>query len=413
MKVIRNRGCRMCGHRKFDTVIDLGRHPLVNSLVAKKDLHKKDPLFPLVVKQCRACRLVQLVNIIDAEEIYKNVDYLYFSSDMPGLDRYFASYAQDVKDRFLRNSDDLVVEIGSNDGILLNLLRDSARVLGVDPATNVVLRALRRGIPTVSLFFSEHLAGQIHREWGSARAIIGNNCIAHLNDLHDLIRGVTRLLSEDGVFIVECNYWGGMVKNTNYSLIYHDHYSYFSLDVWRRFAPKYGMRVFDALVTPAQGGSLRMFLCKDGRAETDRLRALLAEEEKTRLNTYETSVRYRKNVRRVADKLRRIVEGIRKEGKTIAGYGAAAKGFTILRCSRIGAKHIDYFVDDSPAKQGWYSPVDHIPILSRTEADKRLPDYFIILAPNYAQVILDKERDSEFRRRGGKFILPVGDIDIL
>ena len=356
---------------------------------------------------------MQLVIIIHAEEIYKNVDYLYFSSDMPGLDKYFAPYAEDVKKRFIKSPNDLVVKIGSNHGILLNLLRDGARELGVDPATNVALRALKRGIPTVPLFFAERLAGQIRHEWGQAKAVIGNNCIAHLNDLHDLVKGVNRLLANDGVFIIECNYWGGMVKNTNYSLVYHDHYSFFSIKVWQRFAAQYGMTVFDALVTPAQGGSLRMFLCNDARPETARLKELLKEEEDTKLNTAETSARYKKNAQDSAARLKKVVDGLKKEGKTIAGYGAAAKGFTILMCSKIGAKHIDYFVDDSPAKQGWYTPDDHIPIISRAEAEKRLPDYFIILAPNYAKVIVEKEKDSAFRKRGGKFIVPVGDIEIL
>jgi SAM-dependent methyltransferase len=413
VKVIKNRTCRMCTSTQFETVIDVGKHPLVNSLIAKSDLGKKDPVFPLVVKQCKKCGLVQLVDIIDAAEIYKNVDYLYFSSDMPGLDKYFQPYAEDVLNRFLTDKNDLVVEIGSNDGILLNLFKDKARILGVDPATNVVLRALRRGIPTLPLFFSQRLAEQILNEWGAAKAIIGNNCIAHLNDLDDLLSGVRHLLAPDGVFIVECNYWGGMVKSTNYSLIYHDHYSYFSVKVWQQFSRKYGMRVFDALVTPAQGGSLRMFLCKDERDETDRLKALVNEEETTRLNSYQTSLHYRQNVLATVDKLHRIVTDIKKDRKSIAGYGAAAKGFTILKCSKLGAKHLDYFVDDSPAKQGWYTPVDHIPIVSRTEAEKHLPDYFIILAPNYAQVILEKEENSPFRKRGGKFIVPTGNIDIL
>lgn len=400
----------MCDGTKFRTVIDLGRNPLVNSLVSRKDLKKKDPTFPLVVKQCRTCSLVQLVDLIDADEIYKKVDYLYFSSDMPGLDKYFQPYADDVRERFL-NDGELVVEIGSNDGIMLNLFKGRNRVLGVDPATNVALRALKRGIPTVPMFFSESLATKIAHEWGKAKVIIGNNCIAHLNDLRDLIRGVKTLLAPDGVFVVECNYWGGMVKNTNYSLIYHDHYSYFSLQVWRTFAARHGLRAFDALVTPAQGGSLRLFLCTDDRPETARLKALQREEEETGLNTYATSLRYRDNVLAFAKNLRRTVDGLKRKGKKIAGYGAAGKGMTILNCSGIRKKTLDYFVDDSPAKQGWYSPVDHIPIISREDAERRLPDYFIILAPNYADVIMAKE--TRFRDRGGKFIVPKGEITIV
>jgi len=410
MKTIHNRTCRMCDGSKFQVVIDLDRHPLVNSLVHKGNLRKKDPTYPLVVKQCRRCGLVQLVDLIDAEEIYKNVDYLYFSSDMPGLDNYFRPYADEVRERFLKE-DDLVVEIGSNDGIMLNLFRKHNRILGVDPATNVALRALKRGIPTVPMFFSESLANKIAREWGRAKIVIGNNCIAHVNDLRDLIRSVKALLSDDGVFIIECNYWGGMVKNTNYSLIYHDHYSYFCLQVWTRFAAKHGLRVFDAVVTPAQGGSLRLFLCRDRRRETTRLKALRREERAIALNTYATSLRFRADVQAVAKKLRQTLEDLKKQGKTIAGYGAAAKGMTILKCSGIGKKFIDYFVDDSPAKQGWYTPVDHIPIISRQAAETRLPDYFIVLAPNYADVIIGKE--ATFRARGGKFIVPKGGITII
>ena len=400
----------MCDGTKFRVVIDLGPHPLVNSLVSKDRLNRKDPIYPLVVKQCQKCALVQLVDIIDAEEIYKKGDYLYFSSDMPGLDKYFKPYADEVRERFLSKGD-LVVEIGSNDGIMLNLFKDTQRVLGVDPATNVAIRALRRGIPTIPLFFSESLAGKIAKEWGHAKAIIGNNCIAHLNDVRDLMRGVQTLLAKDGVFIVECNYWGGMVKNTNYSLIYHDHYSYFSLRVWQEFAAKYGLRVFDAVVTPAQGGSLRMFLCRDDRAESERVKALEREEKTTALNTYATSLRYRKNVLEAAKQLRRTLKELKRQGKTIAGYGAAAKGLTILKCSGIGRETLDYFVDDSPAKQGWYTPVDHIPIISREDAESRLPDYFLILAPNYADVIIAKE--ARFHDGGGKFIVPKGKVSII
>ena len=197
-----------------------------------------------------------------------------------------------------------------------------------------------------------------------------------------------------------------MVKNTNYSLIYHDHYSYFSLRVWREFARKYGLRTFDAWVTPAQGGSLRLFLCKDGRPTTDRHFALLEEEMVTSLNTYETSERYRDNVLRAANALRDEVDSIKAAGLTIAGYGAAAKGFTILTMSGIGKQHISYFVDDSPAKQGWYTPVEHIPIITRAEAQAQPPDVFLVLAPNYADVIIKKE--SAFLKAGGKIVVPFG-----
>lgn len=409
MKIIKNKICRMCSSKEFYEVINLGKHPLVNSLISKKDLKQKDPVFPIIVKQCKKCKLVQLVNTIDAEEIYKKVDYLYFSSDMPSLDGYFKTYAEDVKKRFLKKGD-LVVEIGCNDGIMLKHFKKKCNVLGVDPATNVILRTIKNKIPAVPFFFSEELSKKIKAEWGQAKVIIGNNCIAHLNDLKDLMSGVSSLLTRDGIFILECNYWGGMVKNTNYSLIYHDHYSYFSAKVWINFAKKYKMKPFDAVITPAQGGSLRLFISKNNRPTTKRFRQLINNEIKNKLNTFSTSNHYKNNVISTSYKLRSLILDLIKKGKKIAGYGAAAKGMTILKCSNIGDKLL-YFVDDSPAKQGYYSPVDHIPIISRKNAEKKLPDYFVILAPNYSDIIIKKEK--KFISNGGKFIIPKNGIKIV
>ena len=399
----------MCNSTKFFQVIDIGKHPLVNSLVEKKNLKKKDPIFPIKVNQCKKCKLIQLTEIIDANEIYKNVDYLYFSSDMPGLDNYFKPYADDLKKRFL-NKNDFVVEIGCNDGIMLKFFKERYRILGVDPATNVVLRTIKKGIPSVPLFFTKELAKKIKNEWGSAKLIYGNNCIAHLNNVRDLAEGVSNLLKNDGVFVFECNYWGGMVEKTNYSLIYHDHFSYFTINVWEKFAKKYGLFAFDAIVTPAQGGSLRLFLSKKKRPQTKRYKELVKYEKKSQLNSYKSSKIFKKNVLNTASSLRKIVLNLRKKGKKIAGYGAAAKGMTILKCSNIGNK-LEYFVDDSPAKQGYYSPVDHIPIISRKKAQKKLPDYFIILAPNYSDIIIRKEK--QFIKSGGKFIIPKDGIKII
>jgi SAM-dependent methyltransferase len=406
---IKNKFCRMCYSTSFFEVINLGLHPLVNSLVEKKNIKKKDPVFPIKLKQCKKCKLVQLTDTIDANEIYKNVDYLYFSSDMPGLDKYFKSYADELKIRFLKRND-FVIEIGCNDGVMLKYFKSKYRVLGVDPATNVILRTLKREIPSLPLFFSDNLSEKILKEWGPAKLIYGNNCIAHLNDLRDLIKGVYKLLTNDGVFVLECNYWGGMVKNINYSLIYHDHFSYFSANVWLTFALNYKMYAFDALITEAQGGTLRLFLSKNKRKKTKRFKKILNDEKLNKLNTFSTSIQYKNNVRIISNKLKKIVLDLKKENKKIAGYGAAAKGMTILKCSDIG-KELIYFVDDSPAKQGFYSPVDHIPIISRQQAEKNLPDYFIILAPNYSNEIIKKE--AKFIKNGGKFIIPKNGISII
>lgn len=400
----------MCRSTEFKKVINFGKNPLVNSLIEEEDLDKTEPTFPLVVEQCQKCFLVQIVNPIDSHKIYRDVDYLYFSGDMPGLKNYFMDFASDDIRPHLKNPEDkqddvkkFIVEIGSNDGIFLELFKNwGFRVLGVDPASNVAVRALRNGIPTISDFFSRRLARSIVREYGKASVVGGANCIAHLDDLYGLMEGVNELLTDDGIFWVECNYWGGMVKNKNYALIYHDHFSYFTLLNWIQFLEKFDMSVFDAWVTPAQGGSLRLF-AKRGldNLKTERCERLLQEEMKTNLNSYETARQYKKEVIKEAHRLGALIANLKNQGKTIAGYGAAAKGFSVLKLAGIDQRHIDYFVDDSPAKQGKYTPVSHIPVISRAEAEQKLPDYFFITAPNYEAVIVEKERQKGFQ---GKFL---------
>lgn len=396
----------MCLGTKFKKVIDFGKNPLVNSLIEKEDLNKKEKTFPLVVEQCQNCDLVQIVNPIDSHQIYQEQDYLYFTGDMPTTEPYFREFARDVEKRFLKR-EDFIVEIGSNDGTWLNYFANTDpnyRILGIDPATNVVLRALKRHIPTIPQFFSEKLAKKIAFEWGKAKIIMGANCIAHLNDLHDLMGGVKALLADNGVFIVECNYWGGMVENKNYALIYHDHFSYFSLKNWMDFLKKFDMEVFDAWVTPAQGGSLRLFSSIKGkRKPTFRFLKLFKEEIDSNLEGYETCQKYEKECREEARKLGDLIREFKSDESVIAGYGAAAKGFSVLKLAGIDQKQIDYFVDDSPAKQGKYTPVSHIPVISREKANNNLPDYFFITAPNYASVIIEKEK--AFLQKGGKFIL--------
>lgn len=388
------RKCRICTGTEFREVIDMGFQPLVNSLINKADIKKDERVFSLIVERCNTCSLVQIVKPVDSHKIYQEQDYLYFTGDMPTTDAYFKEFAAELAQ--FHAPVDLIVEIGSNDGTLLKHF--NGRILGVDPSTNVVVRALARQIPTIAAGFDERLAKTIREEFGGARIIGGANCIAHINDLHSLMEGVKYLLRYDGVFWVECNYWGGMVKNLNYSLVYHDHYSYFTLKNWKDIAAKYDMKVFDAYVTPAQGGSLRVFLSKDKRTETKRFRDIEREEKETNLNSYETTQIFYEGVSAKAEILGKRLKELHAEGKVIAGYGAAAKGFSIL--SLAGIRHeVKFFVDDSPAKQGKYTPINHIPVVKRE--DKPDPDVFIITAPNYADVIKEKEKDFK-----GEWITP-------
>ena len=400
--------CRICGNSSFDTVLNMGKAPLVNSLIEKKDLDKNEPTFPLVVVRCRNCSLAQLKTIVDSQKIYRDQDYLYFTGDMPQQSQYikaFDSLVSELHDRHTKKGD-LIVEIGSNDGTVLGKMSMDRRILGVDPSTNVVVRALAGGVPTVAAPFLAPVARSIKQEYGVAKVIGGANCLAHIDDIHSVMEGVTTLLAPDGVFWAEVNYWGGMVQNRHYALVYLDHYSYFSLQNWIDICRKHKLEIFDAFVTEAQGEglSLRLFASRNKKQKkTERFIKIAAEEKKNKLNTKEAAIEYGIGCKKEAKKLYGVVTKLKKEGKTIAGYGAAAKGFSVLQLAGINERHVDYFVDDSPAKQGKYTPITHIPVISRKDAENRIPDYFFITAPNYADIIIAKEK--AFIKRGGKFIL--------
>lgn len=402
--------CRLCGGSTFLPVIDFGNAPLVNSLLTKEECGT-EKTYPLLVEQCQKCFLVQIVNPIDSRKIYQDQDYLYYTGDMPQNSQYmraFNSLVDDIQNTYTK-AGDLIVEIGSNDGTILRRLTNR-RVLGVDPATNVVVRALMRGVPTLAAGFDKQSARNIAQEFGPAQVIGGANCLAHIDNIHGVLEGVEILLDTYGVFWAECNYWGGMVKAKQYALIYHDHYSYYTLKNWIDLLIRHGMYIFDALITEAQGEglSLRLFSSRDSRRpQTNRFQELLHEEENSNLNSYETAKKYQEDVMQEAQKLGALVKNLAHEKHTIVGYGAAAKGFSILHLAGITGEHIKFFVDDSPAKQGKYTPVTHIPVLARKDIPVA-PDYFFITAPNYKDVILEKE--TVFRNAGGKFITAEAEI---
>ena len=337
---------------------------------------------------------------------------MYFSTDVPGLKDYFAEYATDLFERFIEQ-DDLVIEIASNDGILLDFVREKADVLGIDAAPNAVLKALKKGIPTFPSLFNAKTAELVNREFKSAKVVMANNCIAHVDDLDDFMTGVQMLLAEDGVFIFETGYWGTMIKTANYEQIYHDHFSYYSVGVWQEYSKKFGLKVFDAVVTPAQDNcAVRVFLSRDDRPKTERLKAIEADELASGANTYEQSTKYQAEVHQAWENLKETLVGLKAGGSRIAAYGASAKGGTIARAADIGSDLIEFYVDDAPGKHGLFTPIYHVPIISREEARANEPDYFLILAVNYAENIMAKEK--AFHEAGGKFIVPKGtDIQVI
>ena len=364
----------MCNSTKLKDILHLGQHSLVNSYLKKNELNKKELLLPLKISRCSKCGLIQVLKTVDPNQIYNDGKYLYFSKDVPGLSKYYKEYADYILKKNYAKKNDLVIEIASNDGILLQHLKGRVNILGVDAAPNAVLRALKYEIPTFPSLFNFKTSNLVKNEFGKAKIIMANQCIAHVDDLQDFMRGVNNLLNDkDGIFIFETGYWGNMVKRTIYEQIYHDHFSYYSIQVWEKFSKLFNLKLFDAVVTPAQDNcSIRIFFSrKKNIKQTERLKKLILDEKKLKLNTLEKSLEFSQKVKNSWKNLRSALISLKKKKNTIVAYGASAKAGTISTCAKIDNKLVDFFIDDAPSKQGKYTPIFHIPIISRKEAFKK------------------------------------------
>lgn len=406
--MIINSHCRICKSDKLRKVIDLGAQPLANSFLRADQLTQPEAKFPLEVYLCEDCNLAQLIHAVDKETLFS--DYIYFSSGMPKVSPYWQSYAKGVIDGFLTDKKDLVVEIGSNDGVLLWFFKENGfRVLGVDPAANIAPIAESRGVETMVDFFSEKVAAKIESLKGKAKAILGNNVIAHINDHHDLCCGVKKLLADDGVFVFEAPYLVDMFENLAFDTIYHEHLSFLAVRPLMRLFKQLSLEIFDVQIVPAQGQSIRVFVGHPGAHEINKnVEACVAKELALGLNRMESYLELAERIENCKEKTVQILTKLVKEGKKIAAYGAPAKGNTVLNYYQTGPELLDFALDELPSKQGFFTPGMHLPVISKTAADARQVDYYFLLAWNYLPAILEKEK--KFLEAGGKFILPTGVI---
>ncbi len=400
--------CRVCRERSLEPFLYLGQLPLANGFLRPEELDSPEATFPLRVAFCRNCSLVQLQDIVAPELLFR--DYPYFSSASSPLLEHFRKLGEVILDRFVSDPGELVVEIGSNDGILLQRLKGKVRILGVDPANNIAREANRRGIETLPEFFDASAAARIRTHYGPAKVVVASNVVAHVDDLDDLLAGVQTLLGYDGVFVFEVHWVWDLVSHRGFDQIYHEHVSYFGLQPLERLFSRFGFTVFDAAVLPMHGKLLRVFTKKtenpeSAPADTPSLRAIRESEETAGLADLDTFRTFAASVNQTKEGLVSLLKGLKRQGKRIVGYGAPAKGNILLNYCGIGPELIEYLTDTTPAKQGRYSPGMRIPIYPPERAAVDQPDYYLLLAWNYADAILEKEK--EFRARGGKFIIPI------
>lgn len=403
--------CRICKSKNLKQFLNLGEMPPANSFLKEKDLAEPELKFPLRVLFCENCGLSQLGEVVDPNILFRN--YVYLSSGMPQkFSEHFKNYADEVVSRFIKSKDDLVVEIGSNDGILLSVFKGKTKILGVDPAENIAKVAIENGIETIADYFSENLACEIVKRYGHAKAIMANNVVMHIDDHHDLIKGVKTLLTDDGVFIFEAPYMRDMFDNLTFDTIYHEHLSYLTVKPFVELFNQFGMEIFDIKEVPVHGVSLRVYAAKSGVYKIEpAIEEYLEREKEMGLDKFVTYLKLSGRIEALKGKVIAILQNLKKEGKRIAAYGAPAKGNTLLNYFSVGRDILDYIAEDLSSKIGIYTPGTHIPIISSEEARKNPPDYYLLLAWNYKDVIIGKEEG--FRKKGGKFIIPIPEPEII
>ncbi len=398
--------CRICKSTDLQKTIDLGKTPLANAFLSESQLTDKETYYPLRTYFCNKCHLLQLGDIVPPEILFK--DYVYVSSTSPVFIRHFTDFTEKILHRFKLNNKSLVIDIGSNDGILLKpFLKKNLRVLGIEPAANIAKIAQKKGIETITRFFSIMLARQVSHKYGLADLITATNVFAHINDINEVAEGIKIMLSTDGVFIIEAPYLINFLKQNLFDTIYHEHLSYYALSPLIFFFKLHQMYVFDAEIVDSHGGSLRIYMAKEGAKYkiNSSIQKFISLEKHWKLDKKSTYLNFAVKINRTKIALIDLLKKIKSQNKVIAGFGAPAKGNTLLNYFGIGCRILDYIVDDSVYKQGLYTPGTHIPIVSPERLVNHPPDYLIILAWNFADAIM--KRFTSLHKQGMKYILPV------
>ena len=397
-------GCRSCGGRNLVEVLDLGTTPLADRLLSEDTLDEPEYTCPLSVAFCPDCTLMQIRETVDPVILFGN-DYPYYSSVSPALLKHFSASTDEVMSRRQLDGDSLVIEIASNDGYLLkNYLAQGVPVLGVDPADGPATKAIERGIDTRIEFFTEEYAETLARNGCMADVLHANNVLAHVADTNGFVSGIAAILKDDGEAVIECPYLKPLIDECEFDTIYHQHLCYFSVTSLDALFRRHGLYLNRVVFTPIHGGSLRLFVEKQDRPDSS-VRDVLAAEKESGMTSATYYKAFADRVRELGASLRQLLDGIHGRGETVAGYGAAAKGCTLMSFVGIDDNDLGYIADMSAFKQGKYMTGNHLPIVAPERIFDDMPDYVMILPWNFAEEII--EQQSDYRQSGGRFIIPV------
>lgn len=405
-EIFKKTACRVCTKNTLKKVLMLGPTPLANAFLTEQQTNTGEKFYPLDVYFCTNCHFLQLGHVISPYILFQN--YVYVSSTSQVFIKHFEQYAEKAYKRLKLNTDSLVIDIGSNDGILLKPFKKlGTKVLGIEPAENIAKIARAEGIDTISEYFSKKLAHSVVKKYGKADAITANNVFAHIDDLDEVIGGLKILLKDNGVFIMEAPYLIDFLQKRYFDLVYHEHLSYWSVDALITLFKRFNMTVFNVEKVAVHGGSIRVFVKKEeDQLPVDKsVKQFLLKESRMKLKDINTYLDYAQKVYENKVKLLLLLKKIKSEGKTIAAYGAPAKGNTLLNFFSIGTETLDFVVDDSKFKQGLFTPGKHIPVVSSEQIYQKKPDYILILAWNFAESIM--KIHDKYKNGGGRFIIPV------
>jgi SAM-dependent methyltransferase len=400
--------CRHCGAPLTLVFADLGSTPISNDFLSAAQVNGPDPFYPLRAFVCQSCRLVQLQDFFRSDDLFRE-DYAYFSSYSPSWLKHAETYASRMTQRFGLGAGSMVVEIASNDGYLLQYFKAAGvPVLGVEPSASVAKMAVEeRGIPTVERFFGVNTARDLLEQGHAADLMAANNVLAHVPAINDFVTGLAVLLKPGGVATFEFPHLLNLIRLNQFDTIYHEHFSYLSLLAVRRILERNGLRVFDVEVLATHGGSLRVFACRPGAAHAEQpgVQTVIAAELAAGLDQDAVYVAFGEQVRETKRALLELLIRLKRQGKRIVGYGAPAKGNTLLNYCGIGTDMLDFTVDRSPYKQGRFLPGTRLPILDPSAIDDVRPDYVLILPWNLREEITAQL--ASIRRWGGQFIVPI------
>ena len=406
------RDCRLCGGTSLRPALSLAPTPPANDFQTHEALDQPQEEFPLEILLCDNCGHTQLAHIVDPESLFS--EYVYVSGTSPSFVAHFESYAATTWAISGAGSGDLVVDIGSNDGTLLKAYQAlGAKVRGIDPARKIAQVASEAGIPTQCAFFSMDVARSIREEVGHARIITANNVCAHIDDLEGVIAAISELIDTNGIFAFEVSYLLDVINKTLFDTIYHEHLDYHAITPLIPFLKRHGLTLFHAEKVASHGGSIRIYAAPEesGRATTGELETLLEAERTAKLFSIETFQLLSQRIEQAGQRLRETIADSHNSGRKIAGYGAPAKATTLMHQFGLGRGDLAYIVDDSPWKQGLFSPGLGVPVVPASHIEANPVDDLIILAWNFAEPIIENNR--AFLDNGGRFIVPLPELQVV